>query len=283
MHRLMALLFAVLCFALPIHISAETMDEPIEKSEFLPDKPLFDSLMAAPRWPHFSASYQRYLDREDLENVGHTSFGESFVFYRRNSPIRWEFGLQAGVFAIFDLDADSYDLINADYRVSLPISYRWRFLSGTFRVLHQSSHLGDEYILRGRAEERENLSYEQVDGLMSFDLPLKARLYGGGGYIFHKNPSDLEPWSAQAGFEWVSPWGLGDLVFPVAAVDVQSEEENEWDLDVSAKAGLQLGSKTGQGDNRLQLTLEYYQGHSPNGQFYDELIEYYGLGLHYYR
>ena len=254
------------------------------RHEFLPDKPLFEPLMADPRWPHFSASYQNYLDRDDIENVGHTSFGESFVFYRMNSAVRWELGLQAGVFAIFDLDAESYDLINADYRVSLPVFMRWHPLSGMVRILHQSSHLGDEFILRGRADERENLSYEKVDSLMSLDLPFGSRLYGGGGYLVHKNPSDLDPWSVQGGLEWVCPYGFWDgLLHPVAAVDLQSEEENDWGLDVSAKAGVQLGSEQGTIANRLQLTLEYYQGHSPNGQFYDELIEYIGLGLHYYR
>ena len=256
----------------------------LDRHVFLPDKPLFEPLMADPRWPHFSASYQNYLDRDDIENVGHTSFGESFVFYRMNSAVRWELGLQAGVFAIFDLDADSYDLINADYRVSLPVFMRWHPLSGMVRILHQSSHLGDEFILRGRADERENLSYEKVDSLMSLDLPFGSRLYAGGGYLVHKNPSDLDPWSVQGGLEWVCPYGFWDgLLHPIAAVDLQSEEENDWGLDVSAKAGVQLGSREGSITNRLQLTLEYYQGHSPNGQFYDELIEYIGLGLHYYR
>ena len=267
---------------------ATRKDEPLEveldRHEFLPDKPLFEPIMADPRWPHFSASYQSYMDREDIENVGHTSFGESFIFYRMNSDVRWEVGLQAGVFALFDLDAESYDLINADYRVSLPVFMRWHPLSGMIRILHQSSHLGDEFILRGRAEERENLSYEKVDSLLSLDLPFGSRIYGGGGYLVHKDPSDLEPWSVQGGLEWVCPYGFfDDLLHPIAAVDLQSEEENDWDLDVSAKAGLQLGSRNGTIANRLQLTLEYYQGHSPNGQFYDELIEYVGLGLHYYR
>lgn len=267
---------------------AETEQESLtaqrNRHEFLPDQPLFEPLMADPRWPHFSASYQSYLDRDDIENVGHTSFGESFVFYRMNSAVRWEFGLQAGVFSIFDLDADSYDLINADYRVSLPIFLRWKPLSGMIRILHQSSHLGDEFILRGRADERENLSYEKVDSLISLDLPFGSRLYGGGGLLVHKDPSDLDPWSVQGGLEWVCPYGFWDgLLHPIVAVDLQSEEENEWDFDVSAKAGLQLGTENGPISNRLQLTLEYYQGHSPNGQFYDELIEYVGLGLHYYR
>jgi hypothetical protein len=32
---------------------------------------------------------------------------------------------------------------------------------------------------------------------------------------------------------------------------------------------------------RNQLLLEYFRGHSPNGQFYKEKIDYVGLGLHF--
>ena len=35
-----------------------------------------------------------------------------------------EVGLQAGVFSIFDLAADSKDLINADYLVAIPLSLK---------------------------------------------------------------------------------------------------------------------------------------------------------------
>lgn len=35
-----------------------------------------------------------------------------------------EVGIQAGVFSIFDLDAESYDLINADYTVGVPLSFK---------------------------------------------------------------------------------------------------------------------------------------------------------------
>ena len=73
------------------------------------------------------------------------------------------------------------------------------------------------------------------------------------------------------------------LLHPIAAVDRQSEEENEWDLDVSAKMGLQLGSRNGTISIRLQFMLGYYQDHSPNHQFYDDMVEHLGFGLHYYR
>jgi len=36
---------------------------------FLPKSLLFQPLIADPRWPHFSASYQRYISTDQLKNV----------------------------------------------------------------------------------------------------------------------------------------------------------------------------------------------------------------------
>src|SRR6185436_7731953 len=90
----------------------------------LPGGTLFKPLIADPRWPHFAASYQQYLRDPTLKDVGAVSFGETFSLLReRYWQSWWEVGVQAGVFAIFDLDAFSKDLINADYFVAIPFSY----------------------------------------------------------------------------------------------------------------------------------------------------------------
>jgi hypothetical protein len=60
---------------------------------------------------------------------------------------------------------------------------------------------------------------------------------------------------------------------------VQYREENEWAADVSLRAGFEL--QRWLGSRKLQVLAEYFQGHSPNGQFYKDNIEYLGLGLHF--
>jgi hypothetical protein len=35
-------------------------------------------------------------------------------------------------------------------------------------------------------------------------------------------------------------------------------------------------------DRRIQVLLEYFNGYSPNGQFYRDKIEYIGIGVHFY-
>ena len=194
-----------------------------------------------------------------------------------------EVGLQAGVFSIFDMNADSNDLVNADYFVAVPLSFKKDYFSAMARVFHQSSHLGGEYLLSGQSGERVNLSYEGVDLLLSFHLLLGFRLYGGSGYLFNSDPDDLERGIAQAGLELRSPgtW-WGGALRPVAAIDLQSHEENDWEFNVFVRTGFQLENPDFF-SRKLLILLEYYNGSSPNGQFYArDNVEHIGLGLHFF-
>ena len=71
------------------------------------------------------------------------------------------------------------------------------------------------------------------------------------------------------------------MLRPLAAVDLQNHEETNWDSDVSVRAGVQLESPRFK-STKLQLLGEYYDGHSPNGQFFERTIRYVGFGAHVY-
>ena len=247
----------------------------------LPGDTIFEPLIADPRWPHFAASYHQYLRDPALRNVGATSFGETFALLREKYwDSWWELGIQAGVFAIFDLDAQSKDLVNADYFVALPFSVRRDRLSALLRVFHQSSHLGDEFLLRTKTQ-RLNLSYEGIDAKGSWELARWLRIYGGAGYLFDTDPADLDRWSLQYGAEVVSPWPPPAAGWrPIAGVDVQHREENDWSSDLSLRAGVEIDGVLA--SRKMQLLFEYFLGRSPNGQFFRQKIEYVGLGMHFH-
>jgi hypothetical protein len=252
--------------------------------EILPKGLLFAPLIADPRWPHFSAVYQRFHKDARLDNAATVSLGETFSLLRgplATSGGVWEVGIQAGVFSLFDLDAPSTDLVNSDYMVGFPFAYRLGNFSAMARLFHQSSHLGDEFLIENRVD-RVNLSYEAVDLRLSYEVTDWLRVYGGAGYIVRKDPDDLKPWSTQMGVEVRSPWTfLAGTLRPLAAVDVQYREQNDWHTDLSARAGVQF-EKLPIFDRRIQLLVEYFNGYSPNGQFYREKIEYIGVGIHLY-
>ncbi len=117
---------------------------------------------------------------------------------------------------------------------------------------------------------------------MSYDIDKAFRAYAGTGYIIHKEPSGIDPLSAQIGMEYKSPQTfLSNRVRPIAAVDLRTWEENDWDADASARLGFQLENIESK-NRKVQLMLEYFSGHSPHGQFYNRTIEYAGLGIHFY-
>lgn len=249
---------------------------------WLPPGHLFSRLLADPRWPHFSATYQRFLGDSDFRDVGAVSFGETVPLYRLDGLAgQVELGLQAGVFAIFDLNADSRDLINADYVVAAMGAYRIGDFSVLGRVFHQSSHLGDEFLLRSRIP-RVNLSYETFDLKLSYDVLGMFRIYGGGGVLFDRDPPNLKPLWTQTGLEFRSPWpGPAHAIQPVAAIDIKNFQENEWHADFSLRAGLQFNEVRVLGRS-FQLLVHYFNGNSPNGQFYKQRIKYIGLGGHFH-
>ncbi len=245
---------------------------------FLPGDNLFEPPVADPRWPRFSIGYRYFTD--EAANVASATFGETIALYRERGPYGglWEAGFQAGVFSIFDLDSSSFDLVNSDFFAALHATYRIGGLSAFFRVFHQSSHLGDEFLLRNRID-RINLSFEGLDLKLSYPLFDWLRLYGGGAYLLHRDPSDLKPWSTQGGIELQTPWRFwGDSARFVTALDLQNREENNWSTEISVRGGFQF-ERAQRFGRKISLLVEYYKGHSPNGQFFNSKVEYFGPGL----
>lgn len=249
--------------------------EPVRKTVVLPAGDLFRPLIADPRQPQTALHYQYSQGGEQDFNAGAVSLGEYLPFFEfALGPGNADVGIEAGVFSLFNLDASSNDLVNTDFLIGLPLHYRdgaWSYLTG---IYHYSSHLGDEFILGNPGVDRVNLSYELFRFVASRDYD-RLRVYGGGGYLFSTQPS-LDPIALQGGAEYRIPgWFRGlDLV---SALDVQSAEELDWEPDFSVLAGLSQRRE----ERELRLMLEYFNGSSPNGQFFDQRLRYVGFGLFY--
>ena len=256
------------------------------ESKFLPRGLLIAPFHADPRWPHFSLA-SRQVTLGQPRNTGSANFGETFALFRNAAPRdgQWEIALQAGVFSIFNMSAlsGSKDLVNSDYTVGLLTSYRTGPFSGFLRLHHQSSHLGDEFILNSQTPvNRVNLSFEELDLKLSYELASWFRIYGGGGMLVGRDPKDLQRGTSQVGTELTSPWTLwGGKVRPVAYGDFQANARSNWRVASSVMAGLQFENAR-IGDRRLQVLAEYFSGPSPNGQFYTQNTEWIGLGIHLY-
>jgi hypothetical protein len=250
------------------------------EAETFPTGNLFRPLLADPKQAQFFASIDRFKSSGKRYTMASVGFGETFGMYRFFGSREGD-GLQLSVegalFAQFNLNTTSYDLINADYTIGIPVTYRYGDNSLRFRIYHQSSHLGDEFLQSLNPPERVNLSYEAIDLIYSREWR-GWRVYGGGEYLVHKEPADLKPMSAHWGIEFR---GSKPLVWngrPIAGVDMKSFEEHNWAINTSVKAGLEFGHPN-PGQRRLRLMAEWYKGFDPRGQFYNNKVEYYGMGI----
>jgi hypothetical protein len=254
---------------------------------WFPEGDLFCPLLADPKaersfFSFLQGEFATLTDATDETNLASLGLGDRFVVLRQGGGTPgegWQLGVTGAIFAQFDFDTESIDLINADYIAGVPLS--WRFSGHTARltVFHQSSHLGDEYVLRSDLE-RQNLSFEGIDLVVSQEAG-PGRLYAGGQYLFRRDPETLEDLVAHAGAEL----RIGDIrgVRLVGAVDVKASEEQDWEPGVSARAGIEAAvwNQEDHPPRLFDVVAEYYSGPSPYGQFFQEQISYLGVGVHF--
>jgi hypothetical protein len=252
--------------------------------EAFPENDVFRPLLADPKQPQFFAAWQatRVRTNDTSVNVGSVGFGEDFgVVGRRDGCNGWQIGILGGVFAQFNMDAPSIDLVNADYVIGFPVSWRHGLFSTRLRVYHQSSHLGDEFLLGNPGFPRVNLSYEAVEAIVSLDAPGGwGRIYAGGSTLFHRAPATLDRNGVQWGAELRGPAFTAARLrlIPVLGADFKAFEELHWIINANVVGGLEW-SRPGS-DRRIRLLLNYYHGFSPYGQFFSQKVETVGFGLY---
>ena len=256
----------------------------------LPGTQLFEPLRADPKEPRFFVSALKVNSAIQNTTIAAVGFGENFGIVRHglNPKKGWQLGLSAAVFAQFDLESESSDLMNADYVIGVPVTWRNNDWSGRVRVYHQSSHLGDEFLLRVQPE-RVNLSFESIEVLVAHDFG-ELRAYGGGEYLFHREPPDLAEGLIHIGIDWrnnentFSFSHIGAARW-VAGLDVKHWQQNEWATQVSAKVGLEfaplsnINHDANNSTRRWSVLMEFYDGPSPYGQFYQDDLRYLGIAI----
>ncbi|MDR2884065.1 MAG: DUF1207 domain-containing protein [Deferribacteraceae bacterium] len=272
-----------------IKIVDEEQMKRVERTWIMPGAPLFKPLTADPRWPEFAGSYRYYTNSEHDKHAFAASIGKTFSLWRTNlansnsnevnnkrrDSIFAEIGLQMAAFPTFDLDNADFDLINADYQIGIPVTIQFTGVTVMGRISHQSTYIGDEYMEKNPDIERINLSYETIDLLASYEPNEWFRIYAGGGYVIHADPTDYGAWLYQGGVELrviADYTGVPDLLI---AIDAKGLEETYYTPSVTVSVGLEL-------TERMKIALEVHDGYSPDGQFYNEKVTWMGIGIHLY-
>ena len=241
-----------------------------------PDSSAFQPPAADPRQPQLSMGLYRYSTGGDSFVAAHVNAGTEFPIVGHDDGRRqWQLGFQGGFFSVFDRSTRDFPALrNTDFLVAFPIAYRNGGFSSRLRLVHESGHLGDEFIDDNPGVRRVNVSRETLDAILSLDWP-GWRIYGGAGYVVRHKQGE-EGAVVQTGFEvrvrelYSGHSKIGLLI----AGDLGARDEEGWTLNHS----LHIGPTISRGDTEIRTVLQYYNGRSPNGQFAIRDLSYWGIG-----
>jgi uncharacterized protein DUF1207 len=250
---------------------------------FLPPGDLYPPYVADLQRVGFGVQWQSYtktaIPDSGIHRVALKAGGQFGIVRAGTSGAdgrEWQADVLGGFNAQFDAD-HSLDNIGWDGRYGLLVTTgKPRGIAFRFGVLHDSSHVGDEYMIR---TGRTRIGYTRQELAAGVSLPLDERwrtyAEGGWGYQFG-NDQLMKPGRGQAGLEYESCRGLGESCPGwYGAVDLSATEERNWRLDVAAQVGLATRS----GGRTWRIGIEWYQGRPPIGEFFQYTERSISLGL----
>lgn len=252
------------------------------KAETFPVGDVFRTLVADPAEPRSFVSVLSLDTAVDRFTVASVGSGANFGLTRwpgERPGEGWQLGVFASVFAQFNLDASSDDLINTDFRIGLPLSYKQGAFSARAQIFHQSSHLGDDLILSGNAPQRVGLSVEAFDFVLAWERG-GWRPYAGGYYLLRGDSEGMKKPGVHAGLDYAGHAPMLGGARLVGGLDLKWFEETGWRAGVSAKLGLEFGRPRPE-RRGVTVLLEVYDGFAPFGQFYRDEVTAYGLALQF--
>ena len=119
-------------------------------------------------------------------------------------------------------------------------------------------------------------SSDLFDLIVAWEYDGWLRLYGGGQYVYHIDPSELGKIGLQGGFEAVWRDVAMSGVQLYVAYDLRMLDNGETRAAHGLQAGVKIGPWRGTG---LNLYVALYDGPSQHGEYYDRRWSYWGPGM----
>jgi len=245
----------------------------------LPNGVIYSSYLARPKEPRMAAVFNHdtdlgwMLDLEAGARVGLLRYGTSGVPH----PDGWELDIEGAAFPRLDLEHDE-DLVSADFRVGVPLTFGAGPFQTKLEVYHLSSHLGDEFMLRFPDYPRINYSRNALVLGGSYYPCDDLRLYAEAEWAFYTD-GGTKPWEFQFGLEYSPSWSIfrADSA-PFVALNGQILQEVDYDGNLVVQVGWQW---KGPSNHRFRIGAQYFTGKSDQYQFYTRHEEKLGIGAWY--
>lgn len=188
-------------------------------------------------------------------------------------PQGFQLDIEGAAFPRLTLDHDR-DLVAADFRFGIPLTYRRGPWETKFGYYHLSSHLGDEIMLKHPELERINYSRDNLVLGAAFRPIPEIRLYAEAAWAFYTD-GGADPWELQFGVEY-SPAAPGSFRgAPFVAVGTHLRQEVNFGGNLVVQAGWEWRGANGQ---VFRWGLHYLNGLSNQYQFHTEFEEQISLG-----
>ena len=195
---------------------------------------------------------------------------------RSDRPEGWQLDFEGAAFPRLDLE-NQWDVMSADFRGGVPLTFGWARFEAKLAYYHLSSHLGDEYMIRHPEALRINYVRDAIVLGASYDLGRDVRVYAESGWSFNTD-GGAEPWEFQFGIDY-SP-----VVFhafrgsPFFACNGHLREEFGFGGNLVVQAGWQWRGRSG---HLFRTGMQYFNGRSSQYEFVDQHEEQLGWGIWY--
>jgi len=250
--------------------------------------------ISAPLIKPFAANiYEARIGMVDYTTENHLrlDIGANLDLFQKNLNNSLQYGIGTEFFTYTQLRSESnfkFPVETIDYYFGANLSFIYPLknynIQSRLRVGHISTHLADGY---------ENNSYIVLDGepVVLFpktysrefiDLTIAVdsrnfRPYIGVIYNFHKIPTILNMFIPQVGFD--ADIKINEWLKAVSGLDFKL---NGYDGKMKGMTNLLLGLEFRTSENRgILLKCEYFNGENYYGQFYNQKLDYFGLGFQF--
>jgi len=247
--------------------------------QLTPDGLIYRSYLAGMREPRLAGvwEYDRkfgwMLDAAVGGRVGLVRYGTA------NSlrPEGWELDFEGAAFPRLQPNHEK-DLVAADFRYGVPLTYGFGPFTTKFAFYHLSSHLGDEYMLHHSDVERINYVRDALVWGAAYYLGDDIRVYADIDWAFDTD-GGAQPWHYQFGIEYCPLEPIHTFRgAPFVAINTEMREEVDFGGNFVVQAGWRWRGASG---HMARFGVQYFQGKSDQFEFYRSTEEKVGLGLWY--
>ena len=253
------------------------------ESHWFPIEQLYPVYLADPYETSFHMQLQSYAE-STIPDTGSSRWdlmaGAPMIIYQNknsdNSRHGWQMVFIAALRAQFD-NGHNQDSVAWEGIYGLQAVFRYHDnFAWRFGTKHYSSHVGDEYIER-TGRDRIQYTREEWRAGIAWTFNEYYTAYSDIAYAFSLRNQDLQDYGrAQIGLQYEKPAVFMDgKVGWYSALDISAFEEDDWDKNITFQVGFDWQAR----DRRWRLGLEFYDGRSQYGEFFQNQEKYASIGV----